>query len=381
MKIVLYSNIFFSDCDFPLVRAFQKLGVEVQYYIQVVKGACCGGVLDLRRSNLHLGITCAKKIDSFRQFEDYIDLDSVYVIYRTPDYKNPINLLTYFALCNKIRKFKPNRVHITEALGFVETPLYIYKNIMAMTVHDPIMHSGEHNSSSDRKRRIAFKAVPTLILLNRTQEKEFVDLYKLDSKKIAFNKLGVYDCLRFLSREKTSVSEKYILFFGHFSPYKGIDVLCDAMKIVHSQHPEISCVIAGKGNLPFDFSPYEKKYSIKLINKFIDVKDLANLIKNSLFVVCPYKDATQSGVIASAFALNKPVIATSVGGLSESVLDGVTGKLIPPCDVKSLADSIIELLENNLVLEEMSASIKKMYEQTDLSWEKIAAKYIDIYKY
>ena len=38
--------------------------------------------------------------------------------------------------------------------------------------------------------------------------------------------------------------------------------------------------------------------------------------------MCPYTDATQSGVVYSSFALNTPVIATNVGGLSEMIDDG-----------------------------------------------------------
>lgn len=46
------------------------------------------------------------------------------------------------------------------------------------------------------------------------------------------------------------------------------------------------------------------------------------MIRNCEFTVVPYIDATQSGVIMSAYAFNKPCVATNVGGLPEMVIDG-----------------------------------------------------------
>lgn len=46
------------------------------------------------------------------------------------------------------------------------------------------------------------------------------------------------------------------------------------------------------------------------------------LDKNAKFVVCPYTDGTQSGVINTCFTLCKPIVATNVGAFSESVIDG-----------------------------------------------------------
>ena len=53
------------------------------------------------------------------------------------------------------------------------------------------------------------------------------------------------------------------------------------------------------------------------------------------------------GVAAlEAMAAGKPVIATRVGGLAESVLDGATGRLVPPRDATALADAIEKLVRD-----------------------------------
>lgn len=51
-------------------------------------------------------------------------------------------------------------------------------------------------------------------------------------------------------------------------------------------------------------------------------------MKKTQFMVCPYTDATQSGVIMSSFTFGTPVIATKVGGLPEMLGNGKYGMLV-----------------------------------------------------
>ena len=63
-------------------------------------------------------------------------------------------------------------------------------------------------------------------------------------------------------------------------------------------------------------------------------------------VVLPYTDASSSGVIPVAYAFEKPVVATNVGGLPEMVENGETGYLVPPRNPQAIADAVISLIEN-----------------------------------
>jgi glycosyltransferase involved in cell wall biosynthesis len=52
------------------------------------------------------------------------------------------------------------------------------------------------------------------------------------------------------------------------------------------------------------------------------------------------------GGTIEALLMERPVVATRVGGMPESVHDGVTGILVPPADPQALAAGILRLLEN-----------------------------------
>ena len=51
-------------------------------------------------------------------------------------------------------------------------------------------------------------------------------------------------------------------------------------------------------------------------------------------------------VLIEAMAMGVPVVATSVGGVPEIVVNSVTGILVPPGDPQAIAEGIVELLSN-----------------------------------
>ena len=121
------------------------------------------------------------------------------------------------------------------------------------------------------------------------------------------------------------------------------------MPEVFREFPDEQLIIAGKRHPGFDINDnFLNTYrnNITLIEKHIPNDELATLIKQAKFIVCPYKDATQSGVLMTAFGLNTPVIATNVGSFPEFIQDNVNGLLVPPSDPQQLAEGMRFALRN-----------------------------------
>ena len=151
------------------------------------------------------------------------------------------------------------------------------------------------------------------------------------------------------------------------------------MKLVHKKHPNIKVVIAGKGRFHFDIELYRKLCYVEILNRYIPEWEIAQLLHNCLFAVCPYRDATQSGVVQTAFSAGVPLIVTDVGGLPEAVKDGVTGLVIPPNDVNSLKMAIENLIESPDLLKMFKKNIDKIWYPT-MNWGPVADKYIQCYE-
>jgi glycosyltransferase involved in cell wall biosynthesis len=166
---------------------------------------------------------------------------------------------------------------------------------------------------------------------------------------------------------------------GSIQPHKGIEYFCQAMESVVREKPDIHAVIAGKGQFYFDKTKYEENPSFTFINRFITNEELASLISNCVAVVCPYIDATQSGVVMSAFALNKPVIATTVGALPKMMEDNRHGFLVPPKNSQALERAIVRILQPEIA-QQMSRNIEQDFSSGDRSWGRIAKELYQIYQ-
>lgn len=385
MRIIYFSSSPFADCDFPLVRQFQQMGHEVYYFIDLPCYFLRSTLIDIKKQIPQNGIFCANKYNEFNIYKDYLSLDKVYVINRiNKSAINRHNIILFVKLLSIIRKLNPDVINIVGDLDILSSIFLFLRKKIVLTVHDPFPHSGEQYFRREFFRKLAMKNIPKFILLNDKQRRDFINTYHLNDNQVFINHLGIYDCIhQFIKNDKqeSDNDSNYILFFGRISPYKGIEYLLEAMKIVHEKIPNAILTVAGGGKIYFDVSKYKGLSYIEIRNYYIGMEELADLINRAKIVVCPYTDATQSGVIMTAYSLCKPVIATNVGGLCEMVEDGKTGLLIPARDTMSLASSIIKLLAEKNNLFEMRKYISERYFLGDRSWKSIAEKYIDIYQH
>jgi len=114
-------------------------------------------------------------------------------------------------------------------------------------------------------------------------------------------------------------------------------------------------------------------------NYRIPYKEGAEIFQRCSVVALPYIDASQSGVISTAYGFKKPVVVTDVGAIPEIVDDRKTGFIVPPKNSGALADAIVKLLKDEKLRREMGENAYKKL-KTDMSWNKIAEKTIKVYK-
>src|SRR6185503_7294840 len=88
---------------------------------------------------------------------------------------------------------------------------------------------------------------------------------------------------------------------------------------------------------------------------------------------------SQSGVSAMAFALSRPVIATTVGDVPEVVIDGQTGLLVPPRDAPALAAAMEKLLLSRRRRDALAAGAAR-FAREKLSWPRLAELTCDTYR-
>lgn len=378
MKILYLSTPNFADCDFPLIRAFQEKGVDVTYLIMLTPHHLSASLIDIKQQYPRTKIIPALMYSELKYLESYLDMDRVFISNRTG--KNRLSF-SYWKSVWDIRRFiKRGRYDLIHYPGFGNKWFYKLAPVIT-TVHDPFPHTGEGHKKQKELRSLALKRSKGIVLLNNTQLDDFCNCYSIDPQRVLVNSLGVYDNIRYFVTHEIEPIKNNLLFFGRISPYKGLEYLCEAMRLVHEQIPDATLTIAGRGKMYFDIEPYKKLGCIKIINKYISMSDLADLLSQCELSVCPYTDATQSGVLMTCFALGKPVVASAVGGFCEAIEDGKSGVLVPAKDAKALAEVIIELLKDDNRKEEMSEYIYNEYFKGEKSWSAIADKYLKYYSF
>jgi len=381
MKLLYISSPAFADCDFPLIKQLLKNGVDVTYLILITPYELRSTLIDIKQQYPHTGIFPASCYPELTIFDKYIDLKKVFICNRAGKSRKTLSYwLDSLNLYRFIFNGKYDLIH-TDLL-FSEDKKYLYKlGKFVTTIHDPFPHSGEAWNYDNARYNNAINNSVGLVLLNEKQKADFCNKYNVSENKILINKLGVYDVIKSQLNTKTnSESTHNILFFGRIAPYKGIEYLCEAMKLVREAIPDATLTVAGGGKIYFDITPYQNLGYIEFRNRYIDIKELAELLSNTALTVCPYTDATQSGVIMTSFALSKPVVATNVGGLGEMIDNHKTGILVPPKDSCALANAIISILSDKNKLIQMQNDITNNFViGGDNSWDAIAVKYIEFY--
>lgn len=382
MKIAYLGKIQLSDVDLSYLHEAQKIS-DITYILEISPRFRQGPAFCLDTVANRNGVFKATDIyPEFAKYSDFIDMDKFYVVNTSGKLWQLKAFWTNFLLLLFLIRKGFNLIHVVWPLNIYEFVLYILKRKMILTVHDPFPHTGNDTFIVRLRRKVAFALVPRFIVLNKAQVQQFIDFYRLPKSKVIVSKLSNYTYLRTVKPQLSQVPQKqrYILFAGKISKYKGLDYLLPAMEKVHKQYADVKLVVAGGGRYHFDISKYLDKEYIDIRNHFIPDAELVALLSNAMFVVCPYTDATQSGVVMSAFAFNKPVLVTDVGGLPEMTGDGRYGRIARRKNVDALATAITELIANPAELQRYSQNIASDYDTGNLSWKAIAKDLNDKYK-
>lgn len=380
-KIAYYGSIQLTDTDFSFLHEAQKMA-EITYFMEVSPRYMNGPALSVSNLFPKSGIFKARDIyEEFDKYDGFIDLEKVYVVNTIGRLWVLKSFWLHIILLIKMIANQYEVIHVAWPLNIYQFGLYFLRKKMVLTVHDPFPHSFSETRIVNFRRNVAFSLVNHFVILNRKQKEEFINFYHLENKNVIVSQLSNCIFLHAIDKGSGKIGNKsdYILAFGRICRYKGFDYLLPAMKKVHELHPECKLIIAGKGDFHFDISKYAALDYIDLRNRFIPDDEMVSLVKNALFMVCPYTDATQSGVIMSSYAFNRPVIATNVGGLPEMVVDGRYGLVVKEKDVEALSVAINKLLDNRTLLDTFSENIEADYTFGEKSWYATAKKLVEEY--
>ncbi len=175
-------------------------------------------------------------------------------------------------------------------------------------------------------------------------------------------------------RQYAADNEKIILYLGRLVYEKGIQHLISAMPKILDGYHDSKLVIAGKGGMLDDLKAQVSRMGIDnkvYFTGYLNAKQVQKMYKCADVAVFPSTYEPFGIVALEAMLAGVPTVVSDVGGLNEIVEHGVTGMKSYAGNPNSIADSILALLYDhqlcNNVAKNAKAEVKRQY-----NWNKIA---------
>jgi len=159
------------------------------------------------------------------------------------------------------------------------------------------------------------------------------------------------------------------------NPYKDIETLSRALSYIADTKPLIHFIAIGNAR---DLS-LSDQVSLHAPGYLFEPAEIARYLSASDVFIHAARADTFPLAILEAQACGIPVIATDVGGISETFVEGRTGILVPPMDADALIHACLELLADD----ERRNAMKKaaiQHATKNFSLQRMMERYIDLYR-
>lgn len=273
-------------------------------------------------------------------------------------------------IISKVDKHDPTHIIFSEiSVSNLQLASYIRDNYrISVVLHDALKRPGFSLKDYFKERYfqrimgINIRLFEKIVVLSSGVLDELNERYEINQKKIVKMKLCSHLHVTEEVQYGNMIGEDYFLFFGRIQKYKGLETLFEAYaKDRNKILPKL--VIAGKG----EFTKKEKelfeqiKDNVILMKKYITDETLASLLNYTKAAILPYVEATQSGLIPMAYQFGKPVVVSDLSGLSENVLEGVTGYVFPVKNSTELYTILKKLAISKDEVEHLESATKAFY--------------------
>lgn len=168
---------------------------------------------------------------------------------------------------------------------------------------------------------------------------------------------------------------------GVQSYYKGVDILLKLWKADEklSTDPNVRLMLVGR-NAGLDYSVVEACENVIVVDEKVSNLDFQAFLELADVVLLPYRQISQSGVLFSAIARDKPVVVSNVGGLPDPLHIGEVGWNMDAPTEANVKSSLNYLVANKKMVKDMHANSVEFEKVREFySWHSISARLRKLY--
>ncbi|MFA5138235.1 MAG: glycogen synthase [Elusimicrobiota bacterium] len=244
---------------------------------------------------------------------------------------------------------------------------------------------GRSYALSTWAEKMALENADRIIAVSKHSREDVLRLFDVKPEKVAVIHNGIdLDLYRPLdtndTRQAFDIGKDYVLFVGRVSKQKGIEHLIEAVQYLDDGVQCVCCTSAP------DTKEFEEEIAARIarqprivwINSLLREEQYVELYSNARVFACPSVYEPFGIINLESMACETPVVASGVGGILETVVDGETGLLVEPAKPRALADAINRLLKDRPMAERLGKNGRRRVTE-HFSWKTIAERTEKLY--
>jgi glycosyltransferase involved in cell wall biosynthesis len=274
--------------------------------------------------------------------------------------------------------------------SFSSSPLLVFNSVLAKwfskrakKIHT-IKSSSVFDNFSFKLLNLSDSIIVSLDLLKNKLIKKGCKKRKINkiNSPIILNKFNRKNRDYLRKKNKFNKKDKLILYYGNRVHSKGTDIILDCVDYLPG-NKNIKILMVHPTVWPEEYVEYLKKKKngsmIKLIVKKINPVDYLSMVDA---IILPYRslEATEANPLCllEAMACKTPIITTSIPEIKELVTDYKDVLMAQPNNPQSLAEKIVEMIDNPSLKKKLTNNAHKTVKKFDISI--IAKKHLELYK-
>ncbi|HWP18620.1 MAG TPA: glycosyltransferase [Burkholderiaceae bacterium] len=283
---------------------------------------------------------------------------------RRPRWKKAYGLIRYHLRLSMLALRHPRRPIVVIGMTSPEWLVGVGQGLLfratgrklALMVHNILPHD-RHTPQMRRVYRLIYRIPSRLLVHTQATREGLISEFGVPPEKILLVPHGLNEAVSRRAGDVVAAKRHLgldpqrpaVLFFGHISPFKGIDVLLDAL----DEMPHVQLIVAGKCHTDEFGRRMHRRLQelaasgrIRWFDGYVDDETTADVYSAAELVVLPYRHIDQSGVLMQALALGVPVATTRTGGFME-VVNPLNGVFIDELSPRGIARTVSAYFERS----------------------------------
>ena len=263
----------------------------------------------------------------------------------------------------------------------------VYGGIAAKITGRPLIYH-VRVSNKDKLDNLLYSLSTKIIAVSKASAKRF---RKSDKIEVIYNAIDLNEFNPNIDgvdiREEFNVNHILIGTIGQLIPKKGQKELLLVAPDIIETYPRVKFIIVGNGNTAYRKELEDLSRKLNIVDNVIFTgfrEDIPKIISAiDIFVLFTSHEEGLCRSILEAMASGKPVITTNVGGNPETVINNVTGILLPSQDISLLKNALLELIKDEKKRKEMGSKGRERVEKffnIDENIRRIEKVYLGVLK-